>query len=508
MQKFVYEYATKVYFGEGAVKEHLEAAVSGYGENVMLAYGGGSVKKNGIYNEVKGILEKAGKKVTDFSGIMSNPTYAKVQEGAKLAKENQIDFILAVGGGSVSDCCKIVAAQAKTEKDLWEMEMTEHQFPTEAIPMGVIVTASGTGSEMNNGAVIINEEKMIKGGMAAAAPRFALLDSAYTATVPRMQVISGAFDTLSHLYYIHRIDRSVPIEETAGAMKELIEAGKITHWGISEADEDTLRRAHAVCPVTAVQNRYSMMYRDYEALFPVLEELQIGFVAFSPLANGLLSAKYNKDSKFEKGTDYRGVMPQFTAEAFEKNQEMIRYLEEMADRKDATPAQISLAWMLAKKPWIVPVPGTRRYGRLIENAQAADVELTAQEVKDLDRMLDTVPITKVEMEDDFSKVDVSKTDITGDTELVGVKLQVLNREEEVLDEWVSDGTEHRIEYLPVGAFCYEMVWMLYANQSQAEDLKARFLEKTGDPAPKGEAAGKEAGVQAVDLSALQAQCLY
>ena len=133
------------------------------------------------------------------------------------------------------------------------------------------------------------------------------------------------------LYYIHRIDRNVPIEETAGAMKELMEAGKITHWGISEADEETLRRAHAVCPVTAVQNRYSMMYRDYEALFPVLEELQIGFVAFSPLANGLLSAKYDKDSKFEKGTDYRSAMPQFTPEAFEKNQEMILYLEEMAD---------------------------------------------------------------------------------------------------------------------------------------------------------------------------------
>lgn len=198
MQKFVYEYATKVYFGEGAAKEHLATAVSGYGENVMLAYGGGSVKKNGIYDEVKEILAKEGKRVIDFSGIMSNPTYAKVQEGAKLAKENQIDFILAVGGGSVSDCCKIVAAQAMTEKDLWEMEMAEHQFPTETIPMGVIVTASGTGSEMNNGAVITNEEKMIKGGMAAAAPRFAILDPAYTSTVPRMQVISGAFDTLSH----------------------------------------------------------------------------------------------------------------------------------------------------------------------------------------------------------------------------------------------------------------------------------------------------------------------
>ena len=197
------------------------------------------------------------------------------------------------------------------------------------------------------------------------------------------------------LYYIHRIDRNVPIEETAGAMKELIEAGKITHWGISEADEETLRRAHKVCPVTAVQNRYSMMYRDYEALFPVLEELQIGFVAFSPLANGLLSAQYNKDSKFEKGTDYRSAMPQFTPEAFDKNEEMIRHIKEMADKKNATPAQISLAWMLAKEPWIVPIPGTRKYGRLIENAQAAEVSLSRQEVEDLDRMLDTVPMSGV-----------------------------------------------------------------------------------------------------------------
>lgn len=197
------------------------------------------------------------------------------------------------------------------------------------------------------------------------------------------------------LYYIHRIDRNVPIEETAGAMKELIGAGKITHWGISEADEATLRKAHAVCPVTAVQNRYSMMYRDYEALFPVLEELQIGFVAFSPLANGFLSAKYNKDSRFDAGTDYRGVMPQFSPEGMDKNKEMIGYLTEMADRKNATPAQISLAWMLAKKPWIVPIPGTRKYGRLVENAQAADVELTEQEVQDLDRMLDTVPMSDV-----------------------------------------------------------------------------------------------------------------
>ena len=197
------------------------------------------------------------------------------------------------------------------------------------------------------------------------------------------------------LYYIHRIDQNVPIEETAGAMKELMEQGKITHWGISEADETTLRRAHAVCPVTAVQNRYSMMYRDYETLFPVLEELQIGFVAFSPLANGFLSAKYGKDAEFAKGTDYRSVMPQFSPEGIDKNQELIKLLLDMAEKKHATPAQISLAWMLAKKPWIVPIPGTRKYDRLVENAQSADVVLTDLEVKTFDQILETIPMSEV-----------------------------------------------------------------------------------------------------------------
>ena len=197
------------------------------------------------------------------------------------------------------------------------------------------------------------------------------------------------------LYYIHRVDPKVPIEETAGAMKELIAEGKITHWGISEANEAILRRACRVCPVTAVQNRYSMMYRDYEALFPVLEELHVGFVAFSPLANGFLTAKYDKNSHFEAGTDYRSAMPQFSPEGMDKNEELIRRLREIAAQKNASPAQISLAWMLAKKPWIVPIPGTRKFERLSENAKAADVKLTKQEVEVLDRMLDTVPMSQV-----------------------------------------------------------------------------------------------------------------
>ena len=198
MQSFVYSYPTKVYFGQGAAKQALDAELSNYGPNVLLAYGGGSVKRTGVYDALMAQLKAAGKTVTDFGGIMSNPTYAKVQEGAKLARENQVDLILAVGGGSVIDCCKIVAAQAKTDEDVWEMEFTHHRFPTDVIPMGAVVTASGTGAEMNGGAVITNEDKKLKAGMAAAAPRFAALDPAYTLTLPMSQVLSGAFDTLSH----------------------------------------------------------------------------------------------------------------------------------------------------------------------------------------------------------------------------------------------------------------------------------------------------------------------
>ena len=198
MNDFVYSYPTKVYFGKSAAAKALKAELLLEGKTVMLAYGGGSVKKNGIYEKIVGLLCEMGKRVIDFSGIMANPTYSKVQEGAALAKKEKVDYILALGGGSVIDCCKIVAAQAKSEKDMWELEFTEHQFPSDAVPLGAVVTASGTGAEMNGGAVITNEERKIKTGMLAFAPRFAVLDPTYTLSVPRMQVISGAFDTLSH----------------------------------------------------------------------------------------------------------------------------------------------------------------------------------------------------------------------------------------------------------------------------------------------------------------------
>lgn len=198
MNNFIYENKTKVYFGKGGVKEYLASVVKNYGDTVMLAYGGGSVKKNGIYDEITAILETAGKTVVEFSGIMSNPTYTKVQEGAALARENGVDLILAVGGGSVIDCCKIVSAQAKLSEDIWNMETVKKTYPSEFIPLGAIVTATGTGSEMNSGAVITNEEKKIKAGILGAQADFAFIDPSYTMSVPMKQVISGAFDTLSH----------------------------------------------------------------------------------------------------------------------------------------------------------------------------------------------------------------------------------------------------------------------------------------------------------------------
>ena len=197
------------------------------------------------------------------------------------------------------------------------------------------------------------------------------------------------------LYYQHRLDPKIPIEEVAGVMADLIREGKITHWGLSEATEDTIRRAHAVCPVTAIQNRYSMMARWYESLFPVLEELHIGYVAFSPLANGFLSGKYDKSSQFDAETDYRSVMPQFQPENIDRNHDLLTLLQKLAEQNNATPAQISLAWMLCKKPYLVPIPGTRRLSRLLENAGAADVTLSAEEVAAIDKVLDGMAMSEV-----------------------------------------------------------------------------------------------------------------
>lgn len=198
MDKFVFSYPTKVYFGEGSASQALSTELDKVGDMVMLAYGGGSVKSNGIYDEIKNLLGQKGKTIVDFSGIMPNPTYAKVQEGAALVRAHHVDFILAVGGGSVIDCCKVVSAQAVLDEDIWDMEYKESRFPTSGIPMGAIVTASGTGSEMNTIAVITHEERRWKGPIFGTPASFAVLDPTYTMSVPPMQVFSGGFDTLSH----------------------------------------------------------------------------------------------------------------------------------------------------------------------------------------------------------------------------------------------------------------------------------------------------------------------
>ncbi|WP_106449645.1 aldo/keto reductase [Trichococcus alkaliphilus] len=194
------------------------------------------------------------------------------------------------------------------------------------------------------------------------------------------------------LYYQHRVDPEVEPEVVAGVMKELMAEGKIKHWGLSNAPLDYLRRAHAVCPVTCIENQYSMVFREPEKeIFKVCEELGIGFVAYSPLGNGFLSGKYDVNTKYSEG-DFRNKMGRFSPEVMQKNQTLLDLLKEIADSKNATSAQIVLAWELAQKPWIVPIPGTTKMHRLEENLGGADVELSEQELNDINAALDALDI--------------------------------------------------------------------------------------------------------------------
>jgi len=186
------------------------------------------------------------------------------------------------------------------------------------------------------------------------------------------------------LFYQHRVDPEVPIEDVAGAVKELIEQGKVKHFGLSEAGVQTIRRAHAVQPVTALQNEYSLWWRrpEEEAL-PALEELGIGFVPFSPLGRGFLTGKMNENTTFDS-SDFRNTLPRFTAEARKANRALVDLLGEIAKRKNATPAQIALAWLLGQKPWIVPIPGTTKLQRLEENVGAVEIELTKDDLREIE----------------------------------------------------------------------------------------------------------------------------
>ena len=269
MQSFDFSYPTRVHFGEGALARSLPGELARVGKTVMLAYGGGSIKRNGVYDEVMDLLAKAGKDVVEFSGIMPNPTYAKVQEGARIACENNVDFILAVGGGSVIDCCKIVSVQARTERDVWQMEFADHEFPTEGIPMGAVVTIFGTGAEMNNGAVITNEATKQKNGMMGSFHSFAVLDPAYTLSAPMKQALSGAFDMLSHsmeTYFgaphdnnlsdliaeanmrciIDNTRKMVAAPEDLGPRSELFWASAMAENGILKIGKQTAFQAHMI----------------------------------------------------------------------------------------------------------------------------------------------------------------------------------------------------------------------------------------------------------------------
>ena len=194
------------------------------------------------------------------------------------------------------------------------------------------------------------------------------------------------------LYYQHRVDPEVEPEVVAGVMKELLAEGKIKHWGLSNAPLDYLRRAHAVCPVTCIENQYSMVFREPEKeIFQVCEELGIGFVAYSPLGNGFLSGKYDANTVYPEG-DFRNKMGRFSPEVMQKNQALLALLKEIADGKNATSAQIVLAWELAQKPWIVPIPGTTKMHRLEENLGGAAIELSPEELKEINVALDALDI--------------------------------------------------------------------------------------------------------------------
>jgi len=210
------------------------------------------------------------------------------------------------------------------------------------------------------------------------------------------QAVEGSLKRLKvetiDLLYQHRVDPNVPIEDVAGAVKELIQAGKVKHFGMSEAGAKTIRRAHAVQPVAAVQSEYSLWWKRPEAeVIPTLEELGIGFVPYSPLGKGFLTGAIKEDTKFE-GTDFRSSLPRFTPEALKANQALIDLLGTIAKRKNATSAQIALAWLLAQKPWIVPIPGTTKLNRLDENIGAGALELTPADLRDIDSAASKIPI--------------------------------------------------------------------------------------------------------------------
>ena len=269
MNDFIFENSTKIYFGKDCVKEYLTNVISGYGSRVMLAYGSGSIKKNGIYDGIVAILNEAGKSIVEFSGIISNPTYEKVMEGARLAKEQQVDLILGIGGGSVIDCCKAVSMAAVSKVDIWEHYLENRgRIDFTPLPLGVVVTVAGTGSEMNGGAVITNTEKKIKTGIdyPECNPKFAMLNPEYTFTVPKRQMISGSFDTLSHImetYFSAPDEDNISDDISEALMKSVIKNLRIA----IESPKNYIARSNLMWASTMAENRVIKLGKnmDFEA---------------------------------------------------------------------------------------------------------------------------------------------------------------------------------------------------------------------------------------------------
>lgn len=267
MNNFIFQNATKVYFGKGCVKEYL-ACLTRKADTILLAYGGGSIKRNGVYDEIISILKKAGKTIVEFSGIMSNPTYAKVQEGAKLTRDNRVDMILAVGGGSVMDCCKAVSLAVRYDGDIWnDFWARPGVIDFKPLPLGVVVTVAGTGSECNGGAVITNEEKKIKTGRdyPQLNPCFALMDPSYTFSVPKGQMVCGSFDILSHImetYFSEPNDDNVSDDIMEALMKSVIRNLRTA----IQNPEDYTARSNLMWDSTMAENRVIKMGKrcDFE----------------------------------------------------------------------------------------------------------------------------------------------------------------------------------------------------------------------------------------------------
>lgn len=277
MNDFIFENGTKAYFGKHMVKTYLAGLLKNEGKTVMLAYGGGSIKRNGIYDEIMAELHKAGKEVVEFSGIMSNPTYEKVMEGASLARVKNVDFILAAGGGSVMDCCKAISLAARYDGDVWADFWAKKgtiDFPT--IPLGIIMTVSGTGSEMNGGSVITNEALKVKGGFdyPQLNAKFALLDPLYTYSVPMKQMVSGSFDSLSHMmeiYFSLPNEDNVSDDITEALMRNVIRNLRAA----IKNPEDYTARSNLVWDAAMAENRVIKMGKktDFECH---LMEHQVG----------------------------------------------------------------------------------------------------------------------------------------------------------------------------------------------------------------------------------------